>query len=350
MATVKSEPLCDPAAEPLPVATPARPQRRRRSFLSHFRPGWVPASAARYSYTYGLGGAAVFLVLALVVSGIPLLFRYQPGAGAYESVSALTYILPYGRFFRAVHFWAGQMLVVVAVLHLLRVALTGAYRQPRSVNWLIGLGLLAIVVVLDYSGYLLRGDLEAVAAATVGQRILQSVPLVGRALGALVFGPGGEGALLQLSAWHSFALAGAVIALVGWHLWRVRRDGGISRPSDDDGRHISLSQLAAREWVGGLALANLLMLLAMLLPPGLGLPPGQPPPDHVHAPWVFGAVQVLLRSLSPFTAGILAPALAVGLLAAAPFLAQHRPRIARVAVASVLTGAAILTLYFWWRG
>lgn len=344
-------PAQGPGISLVPEGRPGvRPLRRRRGFLTHARPTWVPRSAARFRYTFGLGGAAVFLLVALVITGVPLLFRYQPGEGAYQSVSALTYVLPYGWLFRSLHFWAGQLLVVVTVLHLLRVALTSTYRYPRRFNWLIGLGLLALVVVLDYTGYLLRGDLEGLDAASVGRAILQSVPMVGNALAALVFSSGGAAALLALSAWHSFLLPLLAFGLAGWHLWRVRRDGGISRPSGDDGTHIPLSTLAAREWLAGVALTNILLLMALVLPPALGLPPDQMPPGQIRAPWVFGAVQVLLRRLSPLTAGVLAPALALAALGVAPYLAESRPDLGRVLVTLTFAVIAALTLYFWWRG
>ncbi|MGE5590689.1 MAG: cytochrome b N-terminal domain-containing protein [Bacillota bacterium] len=322
---------------------------RRRGFLSHGRPGWVPASAARFRYTYGLGGASVLLFLLLLVTGLPLLFQYQPGDGAYRSLANLTYVLPYGWLFRSLHFWAAQMLVVTVLFHLLRVALTRAFLPPRRFNWWLGVGLLVLVVGLDYTGYLLRGDLEAVSAATVGWSILRSVPVVGQALAALIFGSGGQGALLGLSAWHSSVFPLAGFGVMGWHLWHVRRDGGISRPAADDGTHIPLSQLAAREWVAGLAVANLVLLLALLLPPGLGLAPDQPSVAPVPAPWVFGAVQVLLHRLSPFVAGVAVPLAAVLLLGSAPYLEERRPWLGRTLVLAVATCFTALTLYFWWQ-
>lgn len=344
-----------PARMPGAPATPAgrpgeHPLRRRRGFLAHARPAWVPRSAARFRYTFGLGGAAVFLFIALLVTGVPLLFHYQPGEGAYQSVSALTYVLPYGWLFRSLHFWAAQLLVVVTVLHLLRVTLTAAYRYPRRFNWLVGLGLLVLVAVLDYTGYLLRGDLEGLDAASVGRAILQSVPLVGQGLAALVFSSGGAAALLALSAWHNLLLPVFGLALIGWHLWRVRRDGGISRPFEDDGTYIPLSVLAAREWVAGLTLANALLLLSLVLPPSLGLPPDQVPPGVVRAPWVFGAVQVLLRQWSPLTAGVVAPVFTLLLLGSAPYLAESRPALGRGLVTFIFVLIGALTLYFWWRG
>ncbi len=333
-----------PSSPPQPRALP-----RRRGFLSHGRPGWVPASAARFRYTYGLGGTAVLLFLVLLVTGVPLLFQYQPGEGAYRSLANLTYVLPYGWLFRALHFWAAQLLVVVALFHLLRVALTRAFLPPRRFNWWLGLALLVLAVGLDYTGYLLRGDLDAVSAATVGWSILRSVPLAGRTLAAPIFGTGGQGALLGLSAWHSFVFPLLGFGLTGWHLWRIRRDGGISRPARDDGTHIPLSQLAAREWVAGLAAGNLVLLLALVLPPGLGPAPDQAPAGQVMAPWVFGAVQVLLHRLSPLVAGVVVPLAAVGLLGSAPYLEERRPWLGRALVISIAACFTALTLYFWWQ-
>lgn len=122
-----------------------------------------------------------------------------------------------------------------------------------------------------------------------------------------------------------------------------------NRTSED--ARISLSALAAREWVAGLAAANLILLLALAAPPTAGTPPDAAVTNRDYAPWVFGAVQVLLRHLPPVWGGIALPAVGLLLLAALPYLARRGwDRYGRRLVGLAYVGVALLTLYFLIRG
>lgn len=203
----------------------------RRNFWTHLRPYRVYASAIRFSHTLCLGGLSFLAFLILVVTGVLLLFQYLPGVDrAFAAVTAIDSVFPFGRLFRALHFWAGQIMVLTVFLHMGRVFYTGSYRPPREMNWIIGVGLLVLTVVLDFTGYLLRGDQEALAAATVGANLMREIPGVGSALASIFFGDvSGGGATLQVYIWHIVGLPMIIGILIGLHFWRVRKDG-ISRP------------------------------------------------------------------------------------------------------------------------
>jgi len=130
------------------------PVTKRPSFVSHLHPPSIPAREARFWYTFGLGGISVLMCLVLLVTGALELFYYVPtSTGANVSLQTITILVPYGRLVRSLHFWSAQILVVTSLLHMLRVVLSGAYKRPRSFNWLLGLSLLVLVLLCPALGY-----------------------------------------------------------------------------------------------------------------------------------------------------------------------------------------------------
>jgi cytochrome b6 len=289
---------------------------RRSTFFQHLHPPTLPRREARFRYTFGLGGLAFFLFGVLVVTGLLEMFYYVPSLErANASVQILTFLAPYGWLVRGMHYWAAQSLVVIAVLHLLRVVLTGAYKSPRRFNWLLGVSLLVFVVLLDFTGYVLRWDTDIEWALLVGTNLLKSIPLIGEALYGLVVG-GSEvsgDTIVRFYAWHIFGLALIAAVAIGWHIFRVRRDGGISTPEPRTPDRITRDDLVKREVVAMLMAVVVLLLLAVAFPPTLG-PPGDfsQLPGEASAPWFFIWVQQLLRWGDPLPMGLLIP---IGLLA-----------------------------------
>ena len=246
---------------------------RRSTFFHHLHPPTIPRRETRFRYTFGLGGAAVFLFVVLGITGLLEMFYYVPSLErANASVQMLTFLVPYGWLVRGVHYWAAQGLMVIAVLHLLRVVLTGAYKSPRRFNWLLGVSLLVLVVLLDFTGYVLRWDTDIEWALLVGTNLLKSIPLIGESLYGLVVG-GSEvsgDTIVRFYAWHVFGLALIAAVAIGWHIFRVRRDGGISTPEPRTPDRMTRDDLVKREVVAMLILAPALLLLALVFPPELG--------------------------------------------------------------------------------
>jgi quinol-cytochrome oxidoreductase complex cytochrome b subunit len=148
---------------------------RRPTFYEHLRLPSLPSSAARFPYTFHLGAISIALFGVLAVTGILEMFVYVPTLeGANQSVKLIAYLAPYGWLLRNLHYWAGQAMVVAVTLHLLRVALSGGYKGRRS-NWLIGMALLVLVLLLDFTGFVLRWDDRALWAVTVGTNLLKLI-------------------------------------------------------------------------------------------------------------------------------------------------------------------------------
>ena len=197
-------------------------------FLEHIHPPRIPPERTRFSATFCLGGLSFLLFLVLGGTGVVLMFSYVPtpsGAAAFFAQEAGD--LPFAWFFRRLHFLAGQAMVITLLLHLARVLATRAYLPPRSTNWLVGLGLLLLVLALDLSGYVLRWDAATQGAATVAAGVLAEVPAVGPLFKRLLLGGPtlGEAGLLRFYVLHCLALPVVTLVLCLYHFWRIRKDG-----------------------------------------------------------------------------------------------------------------------------
>ncbi|MEW6349564.1 MAG: cytochrome b N-terminal domain-containing protein [Thermodesulfobacteriota bacterium] len=203
------------------------------ALILHVHPRLVPEKATRIGYTWCLGGLALWMFLLEVFTGALLMLHYVPStAEAYLSVQTITHVVEYGFFIRNLHYWCGQAMVLLVVLHMVRVFVSGAYAPPRRVNWLIGVGLLVGTLLVDFTGYLLVWDERALWARTIARNLAIELPLVGGFAAQVVFGPEevSDTAMVRLYAWHVILLPLSMGLLCGWHFWRIRKDGGVFGP------------------------------------------------------------------------------------------------------------------------
>ena len=130
-----------------------------------------------------LGGTPAYLFVVQIVTGILLAIYYQPASStAYESIQHITDDVAYGWYFRSLHKWAATLMVAAVILHQMRVYFTSAYRNPREINWMIGMCLLLCTLGLGFTGYSLVFEQLSYWGATVGGNILSTVPLAGEPL------------------------------------------------------------------------------------------------------------------------------------------------------------------------
>jgi len=184
------------------------------------------------NWTFCFGGMTFFLFLIQAATGILLTLYYRPTPeGAYESVRHITNHVYYGWLIRGIHHWAANVMILMVILHMLRVYFYAAYKPPRELNWLVGVGLLGITLAFGFTGYLLPWDQLAFWATTVGSQIAGAVPIVGAPL--LVMMRGGETVtgetLTRFFAAHVIILPVATIVLLALHFLMIRRQG-ISDP------------------------------------------------------------------------------------------------------------------------
>lgn len=342
----------------------------RPNFFEHLHPPTIPAREARFGYTFGLGGMSLLLFLSLIVTGVPLMFVYVPTAvSAADSIRSITYVAPYGWLLRNLHYWAAALLLLTASLHLLRIVFSGSYKKPRQFNWLLGLIILVLSLLLSFSGYVLRWDVDTYGALTVGTHITQQVPLIGNWLYRLLVGGTdiSDTTLVRFYTWHTLGLVVPVLLLMGWHAFRVRRDGGISHQDAAAGSakpaRISRRELVQREGIAALAVLCLLFLLSIFWNAPLAPPVGPfagplTETTHIAAPWFFLWIQALLRIWPPLWAGVLVPLAVVLLLALLPWVLDRREegtavwfhpsgRWAQIIVGAITVGIIILTIMEW---
>lgn len=188
-------------------------------------------------FTMGLGLMSFFLFLILVVTGVLLMFYYVPStAQAYDRMLDLRGSVAFGVFLRNMHRWSAHGMVAVVFLHMCRVFFTGSYKKPREFNWVIGVVLFLLTLFLSFTGYLLPWDQLAFWAITVGTAIAGYAPVVGDQMRFLLLGDTtvGQEALLRFYVLHVAVLPLITTVLIGIHFWRIRKDGGLSRPDEAD--------------------------------------------------------------------------------------------------------------------
>lgn len=343
----------------------------RPSFFHHLHPPTIPSAQSRWRYTLGAGGTALLLLLVLVVTGALEMFYYVPTPDeAARSIQVISFLVPFGGLIRNLHFWAAQLLLIVCAIHLARVVFTGAYAAPRRFSYLLGLALFLLVILLDFTGDILRWDQGVQWALVVGTNLLKTIPFIGDGLYGLVIGGAQPGlaTLIRFYAWHIFGLMIVVAILTGWHLFRVRRDGGIAVPPPAlraDKSRITRYELVHREVLAMLLTGAALLMLAAFFPAPIAAPLSQTVSVHAstlgtapadasvdRAAWFFLWVQQMLKWGDPFLWGVLAPLAVPVVLALIPYifpqpvereLGRWFPKSNRLAQA-VLAALAVLVI------
>jgi len=300
----------------------------RPTFFHHLHPPTIPAAQSRWRYTLGAGGLAVFLVLVLGVTGILEMFYYIPTPDqAGLSVQTITYLVPFGGLIRNLHFWAAQLLLIVIAVHLVRVVFTGAYAPPRRFNYLLGLALFVFAILLDFTGYVLRWDQGIQWALVVGTNLIKTIPLIGNSFYIILTGATQPNiaTLIRFYTWHIFGLTLGAVILMVWHIFRIRRDGGIAVPPPGlrtDNKRITRYELVRREVLAMLFSGAALILLSLFSPAPLAEPITQTTEvfGEARAPWFFLWIQQMLKWGDPFFWGVLVPLLLLVVLALIPYI------------------------------
>ena len=179
---------------------------------------------------YCLGGLTFLFFVLLVVTGVMLSMYYKPTPEmAFDSVQEIATSVRYGWLIRAVHFYAANGMIITSILHMFRVYFTGAYKNPRELNWIVGVSLGAFTLMAGFTGYVLRWDQEAVGAAGIGQGLAASIPELGSVITDLFWARNYADTLGRFFASHVLLVPGLLILLMALHFWMIRRHG-IAKP------------------------------------------------------------------------------------------------------------------------
>lgn len=306
----------------------------------------------RRAWLFTLGSAALAVFLVQFVTGFALALAYAPTPDhAWESVKAIQTRLFAGGLVRGLHHWGASAIVVLTVLHMARTFVFGSYRRPRELNWLVGLGLLLLVLGFGFTGYLLPWDQKAYWATVVGTKVPAALPVVGKAASRLMAGGPAVGAatLTRFYALHAVLLPLLAFAFIAAHLLLLRKHSHAGPTTEPDPREPFFPFQAARDGAVILAVTLALFWLAARHPAPLERLADPTDTTSVPRPeWYFLPLFQLLKyfkgPLEPIGTAVL-PGLSVLLLALVPWLdrgASRRPRDRRLILATGGAAAAVL--------
>jgi quinol-cytochrome oxidoreductase complex cytochrome b subunit len=353
--------------------------------MYHAFPAKVSKASMAWSYSFWLGTVSAALFFLLILSGLPLLFLYVPSVErAYQSVKDIEFVITFGSWIRAVHRISAHGMVIAVVLHLMRVFLTGAYKngvgrgQRREWNWVLGVVMLLLTLFLSFTGYLLPWDQLAFWAVTVGTNIASAVPGIGPTIRELLIGGRSieQATLIRFYVLHVVVLPLGLGVLFAYHMWRVRKDGGLAsaeheallaRPRDTavtatktytllgvargqapvirahsleapDTTVNAVPDLVRRAGIATLATFAVVSILSVFIASPLE-EPANPlvTPNPAKAPWYFLWLQEIVTDTTirigsftlngAFVGGVILPGLLVGLLTVWPWF-DRSPRLA----------------------
>lgn len=291
---------------------------------------------ARWAYVFGSG--LLFLFMSQVITGVFLALYYVPSSDhAHTVVSYIVKVVSSGSFIRSIHAYGSSGIIILLCLHIGQTVLYGSYKGRRELLWLSGCILMALMLGMAFTGYLLPWDEKAYFATAVGTNLVAEVPWIGPILQKLLRG-GDQMGTLTLSRFfvlHVFVLPGMLIAFIAGHVFFFRK-AGAAGPIEEDPISPKLPSVpfyprqVLMDVAFAVVLIGILAVIAKTIPMGLG--PAANPADTHFLPrpeWYYRPAFQWLKYLSgrwSFIGGILLPALLAVVFAAAPFLDRRLER------------------------
>ncbi len=185
------------------------------------------------NWFYTLGSATMFAFVSQAVTGVFLAMYYEPDpTRAYTSAAHITNDVFLGELVRGMHRWGSTVMIVLLFLHMGRTFVFGAYKYPRELNWVIGVVLTVLTLMMGLTGYLLPFDQRSFWATVVGVNINASGPIMGPYLADFMRGGAEFGAttLTRFYALHMMLIPGLIGVLIGAHLYLVAKLGTTAPP------------------------------------------------------------------------------------------------------------------------
>jgi quinol-cytochrome oxidoreductase complex cytochrome b subunit len=298
----------------------------------------VRESQLGFRVTWYLGALTLGTFAIQVITGMLLMLYYHPSIPqAYADMKDLQFVVSTGVLLRNLHRWSAHAMVFLVFVHMAKVFYRGAYRPPRELNWVVGVCLCLLTLLLSYTGYLLPWDQLSYWGTTVGSNIMSSIPLLGNWLRFTLLGGHtvNANALLRFYVLHTMILPFTVILVIVIHLWRLHQDGGMyavgrgerngplpsgAPASLHHEATLSYRELLLREIIAIEVLASVLILIALAWNAPLEqLADPLHTPNPAKAPWYFTGLQELLHYFPPLVAGIFLPLMIVLALIFIPF-------------------------------
>ncbi len=308
---------------------------------------------------FALGGTPAYLFIVQIATGILLAFYYESSPStAYQSVEHITNSVSFGWYIRSVHKWAATLMIVAVILHQMRVFFTGAYRNPREINWVVGMCLLLCVLGTGFTGYSLVYEQLSFWGATVGANISDTIPFIGGFIKRMMLAGDAynQSTLSRFFVLHAAILPVTIVFLLAMHITVIRMQGitEFQFKDEDDGSARTFNFFPDHlytELIIGLVLMIVLSALATILPATLG-PEANPlqTPEVIKPEWFF---YVAFRWLKLFTgtAAVLSMGFIVFVMFAWPWIDNWIRKHTRFQEASVWIGilgvVTIIGLTLW---
>ncbi|HEY6488633.1 MAG TPA: cytochrome b N-terminal domain-containing protein [Terracidiphilus sp.] len=291
---------------------------------------------AKWAYVFGSG--LLYLFLSQLITGVFLALYYVPSSDhAHTTVSYISKVVSAGLFLRSIHAYGATAIIVVLFLHISQTLLYGSYKGRRELLWLSGCFLLALMLGMAFTGYLLPWDKKAYFASAVGTNIISEIPVIGMPLQELLRG-GSQMGTLTISRFfvlHVFVLPGLLIAFISTHLFLFRKAGPAGPFKEDPIEpRLPAQKFYPRQLVMDMGAALLIIvalgLAAYFIPVRLG--PEAVASDTTYIPrpeWYYVPIFEWLRILGgkwSLLGGIVLPGILAVVFAAIPFLDRGRER------------------------
>ena len=290
----------------------------------------------RSRWIFVTGSSVMFAFVLQVITGIMLAIYFSPSStDAWASVWYIQNEVTFGWLIRGLHHFGASAMIVLCVVHMIQVFVYGAYKNPRELNWILGLLMFFVVLGLGLTGYLLPWDQKGYWATRVATGIMGTVPLVGPHVQTLAQAGAEYGnlTLTRFYALHVLVLPGLLIGLMALHLYLFRRHGVTTSP------RLSATQLAQQEmfWPAQLfkdtvfMLVILGVLLALAIRVGAPLDsPADPGSSYEARPdWYFLFLFQLLKYFEGpmiLVGTVVIPTVGALFLFALPFLDRSQGR------------------------
>jgi quinol-cytochrome oxidoreductase complex cytochrome b subunit len=218
--------LTRPVARPLAATYRWVDERMGISDLTHQL--LYEAVPRRGAWAYSLGSATLIIIVLQIVTGMFLLWTYVPSTTeAWESLNYIEHHDEFAAIVRGMHLWGAYVLLFIIGLHMIRTFVSGSYKKPRELNWIVGVVLFLLVLGLGITGAMLPWDQAAYWTATVVTHVVDYIPFLGGWIQEILRGGPqmGPETLTRFFAIHIWLLPALLVPLIGLHLILLRRHG-----------------------------------------------------------------------------------------------------------------------------
>jgi quinol-cytochrome oxidoreductase complex cytochrome b subunit len=224
------------------------------------------------------GAWALIALYISLLSGVIVGLQYDYSTPSYSTAS-IDLLAPYGSFFRSLHFYSSQVFFFFCCVHLL--AIYNKTENQGYAEWMRLIVTLPVILLLLFTGYILRGDNTGTSAGMIAESIVQAIPAAGSSLNDLLFSLTDSG-LRKVYIHHVIALD-IVLLILGWN-------------------HLRIYRVKVRDHR---ALIAAMLLFSILI--SAPFDPDHPGTSYISGPWFFLGLQELLRYLPSLIAGVVVP-------------------------------------------